>query len=101
MICGRAHRVPRTSLTRAFSCLHRARRFFRFWLEPKPQRMLSAMVARFGKWLLVLVATACTLGSGVALAEPFHEEPPNDEADTDPPHERWYGGGRITVLGAF
>jgi len=56
------------------------------------------MVVLFGKkGLLVLAATACTLRSGVALAEPFHEDPPRAGAVADTPHEHWYGWQTLSV----
>jgi hypothetical protein len=45
----------------------------------------------------LLVATACTLGSGVAGAEPFHEDPPDEAANAAPRRERWYGWQTLSV----
>jgi hypothetical protein len=55
------------------------------------------MVARFGKEFGILAATICTLGSSVALAEPFHENPPNDTRNAEPERERWYGWQTLSV----
>ena len=55
------------------------------------------MVERLGNWLGILVATTCTLGSGVALAEPFQEDMPDDATYVEPPRERWYGWQTLSV----
>jgi hypothetical protein len=55
------------------------------------------MVACVGKSLGILTATVCTLGSSVALAEPFHEDPPSDTRDAEPERERWYGWQTLSV----
>jgi hypothetical protein len=67
-------------------------------LDPHAKLILSAMVVLFGKkWLWVLVATTCTLRSGVAFAEPFHEDPPDEAASTEPSSERWYGWQTLSL----
>jgi hypothetical protein len=38
------------------------------------RRLTGIVVALFGKRLGILAATTCTLGSSVAIAEPFHED---------------------------
>jgi hypothetical protein len=55
------------------------------------------VVARLGYGFGILAATVCTLGSSVALAEPFHEDPPSDAGNAEPERERWYGWQTLSV----
>lgn len=54
-------------------------------------------MVRFRRCLGVLAATACTLGSTVAFAEPFHEDPPHDAVTAESSPERWYGWQTLSV----